>query len=241
MYRYRIMDTEDLTKVFKRVQLCLMSLVGEGGHAVSYSVVPDTFRVYKVEDLPRELKKYYFTADAYHESDLTVHDEDYKPERENISGSIVLDKNLGLVRDEKGNVMIEPWKRVDLTRLQKLLTPRGKTKQLLLDKLKRAEYVIEKIIEEYGLMPENRIELLISNIQQRISGAKVSSDEALHHTHLQDIYANLIDGIMTQDLLTQEDHIETLLSAVKKRLEHFDLYFEKLRKGELKGPFKPTS
>ncbi len=233
------MDTEDVTKVFKRVQLCLMSLVGEGGHAVSYSVVPDTFRVYKVEDLPRGLKKYYFTADAYHESDLTVHDEDYKPERENISGSIVLDKNLGLVRDEKGNVMIEPWKRVDLTRLQKLLTPRGKTKQLLLDKLKRAEYVIEKIIEEYGLMPENRIELLISNIQQRISGAKVSSDEALHHTHLQDIYANLIDGIMTQDLLTQEDHIETLLSAVKKRLEHFDLYFEKLRKGELKGPFKP--
>lgn len=234
------MDTEDVKKVFKRVQLCLMSLVGEGGHAVSYSVVPDTFRVYKVEDLPRGLKKYYFTADAYHESDLTVHDDNYKPERENISGSIVLDKNLGLVRDEKGNVMIEPWKRVDLTRLQKLLTPQGKTKQLLYDKLKRAEYVIEKIIEEYGLLPENRIELLISNIQQRISGAKVSSDEALHHTHLQDIYANLIDGIMTQDLLTQEDQIESLIAAVKRRLEHFDLYFEKLRKGELKGPFTPS-
>lgn len=234
------MYEEDVEKVFKRVQLCLMSLVGEGGHAVSYSVVPDTFRVYRVEELPRGLKKYYFTADAYHESDLTVHDEDYKPERESISGSIVLDKNLGLVRDDKGHVMIEPWKRVDLTRLQKLLTPGEKTKQLLFDKLKRAEYVIEKIMEEYALQPENRIELLISNIQQRISGAKVSSDEALHHTHLQDIYANLIDGIMTQDLLSQEDEIVLLISAVKKRLEHFDLYFEKLRKGELKGPFEPS-
>ena len=240
MYRYRIMDTEDVKKVFKRVQLCLMSLVEEGGHAVSYSVVPETFSVYKVEDLPRGLKKYYFTADAYHESDLTVYDEDYRPERENISGSIVLDKNLGLVRDDKGKVMIEPWKNVDLTRLQKLLTPQGKTKQLLYDKLKMAEYVIDKIMEEYALKPESRIELLISNIQQRISGAKVSSDEALHHTHLQDIYANLIDGIMTQDLLTQADQIGSLISAVKMRLEYFDLYFEKLRKGELKGPFKPS-
>ncbi len=237
---YFVMDEEIIKKVFKRVQLCLMSLIGEGGHSVSYSVVPDTFKVYKIEELPRGLKKYYFVADAYHESDLTVHDDDYKPEREGISGSIVLDKNFGLVRDDKGNVMIEPWKRVDLTRLQKLLTPKGKTKQLLYDKLKRAEYVIEKIMEEYALKPESRIELLISDIQQRISGAKVSSDEALHHTHLQDIYVNLINGIMIQDFLSQADEIKELISAVKKRLDNFDTYFEKLEKGELKGPFLPS-
>lgn len=240
MYMYRVVEAENVKKVFNRVQLCLMALVEEDGHSLSYSIVPDTFRIYKVEDLPRGLKKYYFTADAYHESDLTIHDEDYKPERENITGSVVLDKNFGLVRDDKGKVMIAPWKNVDLTRLKKLLTPREKTKQLLYEKLKRAEYVIEKIMEEYALKPEHRIELLISNIQQRISGAKVSSDEALHHTHLQDIYANLIDGIMNQDLLSQEDQIGSLISAVQTRIEHFDLYFEQLRTGELKGPFKPS-
>ncbi len=240
VYMYVTMDEETVKKVFRRVQLCLMSLVGESGHSVSYSVVPDTFKISKVEDLSRGFRKYYFTADAYRESDLTVHDEDYRPEREGITGSVVLDKNFGLVRDDKGNIMIEPWKHVDLTRLKKILTPKGKTKQLLYDKLKRAAYVIAKIMEEYSLTPGDRIEVLISQIQQRISGATVSSDEALHHTQLEDVYANLIEGVMVQDFLTPEDNIKSLVSSVQNRLDNFEIYFEKLQKGKLKGPFSPS-
>jgi len=96
-------------KIFQQVRRCLMSLVSGSGHLAGYSMLPDTFEITEVEELNKERKKYYFSANAYRESEFTVYDEHHQPGAECISGSIVLDKDLKLVRDDKGRVMLEPW------------------------------------------------------------------------------------------------------------------------------------
>ena len=103
------MDEEIKERVFSQIQLCMMTLVGGSGHLASYSLVPDTFHITGVEQLERGFMKYYFSAEAYYESEFTVYDENHQPKSESISGSIVLDKDFRLVRDEKGRVMLEPW------------------------------------------------------------------------------------------------------------------------------------
>lgn len=231
------MDEEIIKKVFKRVQLCMMSLVGDSGQPVSYSLLPHTFNITKVEELEKGLKKYYFTAKAYSESELKVHDENYKLKTEDLTGSVVLDRNFGLARDEKGNVMIEPWKCGDLSKLKKISTPKERTKKLLYDKLKGAEEIVVKIMEECALEPNNMISLLLADIQERLSGSKISPDVGLQDAKLEDIYINVIEGVMIQELLAPDNDIKLLLSAIQKRLDNFDVYFDKFVKGELKGPF----
>jgi len=96
-------------EVLGQVQKCMMSLVGGSGHLASFDILPDTFEITKIEDIQDNLKKYTFKAKGYRESEFTVYDDSHTQEIENISGSIVLDKDLQLVRDEKGRIMIEPW------------------------------------------------------------------------------------------------------------------------------------
>ena len=86
-----------------------MSLVGGSGHLASYQILPGSFNITKTEDIQGNFKKYSFEAKGYRESEFTVYDDDYPPEAEHISGSIVLDKDLQLTRDEKGRVLLEPW------------------------------------------------------------------------------------------------------------------------------------
>ena len=90
-----------------------MSLVGDSGHLAGYSILLDTFEITEVEELNKESKKYCFSAEAYRESEFTVYDEHHQPGAECISGSIVLDKDLKLVRDDNGRVMLEPWICID--------------------------------------------------------------------------------------------------------------------------------
>ena len=112
---------------------------------------------------------------------------------------------------------------------------RDKHKKILYDKLVSAEKAISEIMSTCSLVPEDKISLLLSNIHVRLHGIEESEDVAL--AELQDIYVNLVIGVMSQDMLESSDEIDLLLSAIRKRIDNFDLYFEQLEKGTLKGPF----
>ena len=116
-----------------------------------------------------------------------------------------------------------------------MTTPREKTKNILGDKLNRAENLIADVLNEYALSPDDKIDLLLLNIQQRIKNVGVSDNDEL--TELEDIYVNLIVGVISQDMLTAGDEISLLIAAIRKRLDNLDLYIEQLEKGTLKGPF----
>ena len=103
------MDEKVKQEVFQQIQKCMMSLVGGSGHLASYKILPCTFNITKIEDIQGNLKKYSFEVKGYRESEFTVYDDAHPLEAEHISGSIVLDKDLQLARDEKGRVLFEPW------------------------------------------------------------------------------------------------------------------------------------
>jgi hypothetical protein len=114
---------------------------------------------------------------------------------------------------------------------------REKTKKFLHEKLLFAEQIISRIIDENAFKPEDVISKLLLDIQSRLNGAKVSATKPDEYIELEDIYVNVIIGIMSQDLLAPDDEIKLLMQGIKKRVENFDEYFEKLEKGELKEPF----
>lgn len=114
-------------------------------------------------------------------------------------------------------------------------TPAEKMKKLLHDKLQFTDSVISKIMAETSLTPEDKIAALFTNIQERLKG--IGGSENVEQAQLEDVYVNLIIGIMAQDMLGSDDQISRLTVAISKRIEHFDLYFEQLEKGTLKGPF----
>ena len=114
-------------------------------------------------------------------------------------------------------------------------TTREKTKKILHDKLTAAEMIINEIMNTCSLTSDDKIALLLANIQVRLHGIEDSEDESL--VELQDIYVNLIIGVMSQDMLESSDEINLLYASVRKRIENFDLYFEALEKGTFKGPF----
>jgi len=114
-------------------------------------------------------------------------------------------------------------------------TTREKTKKILYDKLTTAQRVISEIMTSCLLTSDDKIALLLSNIQVRLHGIEDTEDETL--LELQDIYVNLIIGVMSQDMLESSDEIGLLHAAISKRIENFDLYFEQLEKGTFKGPF----
>ena len=116
-----------------------------------------------------------------------------------------------------------------------MCTTREKTKKILYDKLTAAERVINEIMHSCSLTSDDKIALLLSNIQVRLHGTEDSEDELL--VELQDIYLNLIIGVMSQDMLESSDEISLLHASIRKRIENFDLYFETLEKGTFKGPF----
>lgn len=113
-------------------------------------------------------------------------------------------------------------------------TTREKTKKILYDKLTTAQRVIGEIMTSCSLTSDDKIALLLSHIQVNLHGIEDSEDESL--LELRDIYVNLIIGVMSQDMLESSDDISLLDAAIRKRIENFDLYFEKLEKGT-KGPF----
>lgn len=103
------MDEEIKKEVSKKIQYCLERLVGGSGHLASYSIIQETFTITKIEDMDGESKRFYFKAEAFYESEFTVYSDENKPNPKVISGSIVLDKDYGFVRDSKGRVILEPW------------------------------------------------------------------------------------------------------------------------------------
>ena len=116
-----------------------------------------------------------------------------------------------------------------------MTTSRDKTKNILRDKLERAENVIAGVMNEYALSPDDKIDLLLLNIQERVKNVAVSDHDEL--SQLEDLYVNLIVGVMSQDMLAADDEIALLITAIRKRLDNLDLYYEQLEKGTLKGPF----
>jgi signal transduction protein with GAF and PtsI domain len=114
-------------------------------------------------------------------------------------------------------------------------TPAEKAKKLLHDKLQSAESIVNRIMTESSLTPKDEIAALFTNIQERLKGIGISDDVEL--TQLEDVYVNLIVGVMSQDMLESDDEIKRLTEAIGKRIENFDQYFEQLEKGTLDGPF----
>jgi hypothetical protein len=66
---------------------------------------------------------------------------------------------------------------------------------------------------------------------------KTSESGRIEYIELEDIYLNIMIGVMDQDQLSPDDEIKFLLESIRNRIERFDEYFEKLQKGLLKGPF----
>ena len=116
-----------------------------------------------------------------------------------------------------------------------MTTPHEKTKNILREKLECAENVIAAMMNECALSPDDKIDLLLLNIQERIKNVGVSDNDEL--SQLEDVYVNLIVGVIAQDMLTEGDEISLLIAAIGKRLDNLDLYLEQLEKGPLKGPF----
>jgi len=114
-------------------------------------------------------------------------------------------------------------------------TAREKLKKILYDKLVAAERVMNEIMTSCSLTPEDKIALLLSNIQVRLHGIGNTEDAVL--SELQDIYVNLIIGVMSQDMLESTNEIVSLSTAIRKRLDNFELYFEHMEKGTLTRPF----
>ena len=232
------MDREILVKVFDRVQSCMVSLTSGSGHLASYSLLPDSFKITKEEQVEQG-NKYHFSAKAFRESEFTVYDDTAPQEPEVISGSIVLDHSFNVVCDDKGRIMLEPWTCVKIPMQKQSTSLREKVKKQLLEKLQTAESIIAKIFGECRFKEDEKISVLLEDIQTRLNGAKVSADAQLQYAYLEDIYVNIFVGIMDQDMLSPQDEIVLLVKSIKKRIDNFDTYFAKLEKSELERPFNP--
>jgi hypothetical protein len=98
-------------KVLRQVRRCLLDLAGGSGHLASLHILEPSFRISGSEKLPGGLTEYRFTALAHRESEFTIAYEDQpEPPPERIEGSIVLDTEFQLTRDEQGNIRIQPWR-----------------------------------------------------------------------------------------------------------------------------------
>jgi hypothetical protein len=104
---------EALRLVFDQLQRCLNGLVGGSGHLASYTMRRSTFRITKTEKLGGGETRYFFTAHALLESEFTTYSSEREPDWEEIGGSIVLDENFDLTRDEEGKIKLDPWNCID--------------------------------------------------------------------------------------------------------------------------------
>lgn len=231
------MKAEDVEKVRAQVTLCLQYLVGGSGHLASYDILPDSFVVERVEEVRSGIQKYFFKAKAYHESEFTEYVDSQQETSELIAGSIVLDEKFNIVRDERGEILLEPWKCILPAQRDIVLTARDKAKRALFEKIESAQQVILKVMEEGSFESDDAIKLLIDDLQERLSGSRVTVLQKIEYVELEDLYLNVIVGVIDQDMLTPEDAIELLLASISKRLDNFDEYFEKLAKNELPKPY----
>ena len=113
------MNKQITEKVFRRVQSCMNALVGGSGHLAAFYLIEESFRITKTKEVGGKGIQYHFTALAYRESEFTEYTDDYKPETERLSGSIVLDGDFNYVRNEKGEIMLAPWKCLDPEQVKK--------------------------------------------------------------------------------------------------------------------------
>jgi hypothetical protein len=230
------MKTDNIKKIFDRVQECMEMLVGGSGHVCSYRLVLDTFKINREEDISDTTTKYHFSVQGYRESEFTVYDEDSQPEPETLEGSITLDMNYDLVRDEQGDVLLEPWKSIVPVSKQPILSSEDRAQQLLCDKLKLSFDTMQLILNEGVIEHDDKIKTLLDDIQLRIDGVKPF---LIDRASLQDIYCNGIIGVMNQDMLAPDDTIDLLLRSFQNRLDHFDDYYKRLKRNELHGPYEP--
>lgn len=101
-------------KVFDQVRRCLMNLVGDSGHLASFHVTADTFQITEAQKMADDLTEYHFSAQAYRESEFTVAtDDEPEPPPETIRGSIVLDGEFQLTRDQEGRIRLQPWRTLE--------------------------------------------------------------------------------------------------------------------------------
>ena len=232
-------NTEILRKVFPKVQSCLESLVSGSGHLVSYSLLPHTFSISKAEKFGENCTKYFFSTQAYRESEFTVYDDTHKPEPEDLSGSIVLDEHFNIMRDDNGKVLLEPWTCNKPIEHQPLLNVQDRARKTMQVNFNLARGLIHQIIEQSMLEPEDRLSKFLEALEKRIQETMHNPEQCGEASVLEEIHNNVIVGIMTQDLIAMDDPIDSLLHALQNRIDHFDDYFMKLKNSALKGPYKP--
>ena len=104
------MNEEIKSKIFDQAQKCLDNLTDASGHLASYDMRSDTFVIAEALDLAEGLTEYTFKAQAAYKSEFAVYDEEHPPRVDRITGTIILDGNLALVFDDKGQVRFGPWR-----------------------------------------------------------------------------------------------------------------------------------
>lgn len=104
------MDREIKGKIFDQAQRCLENLTDASGNLASYDMKADTFAIAEALDLGGGLTEYTFKAEAAYKSEFKIYDEDNPPRVDQITGTIILDRNLALVFDDKGQVRFGPWR-----------------------------------------------------------------------------------------------------------------------------------
>lgn len=104
------MEEDIKKKVFRQVRKCMQNLVGGSGHLGGYFISEDDFHITGTEELPGHLTQYHFNVKGELETEFTEYTEDYQPILEDLTGSIVLDQDFNLTRDEQGKIRLEPWK-----------------------------------------------------------------------------------------------------------------------------------
>lgn len=107
--------SEDIgDKVRRQVQRCLESAIGGSGHLAAVYLDAESFQLKASRALGGGLTEYSFSAAAFYETELEICESDgAAPAGTPVAGSIVLDADLQLARDEQGRARIAPWRCLD--------------------------------------------------------------------------------------------------------------------------------
>lgn len=121
-------DESMKAKVLKRIGRCFSSLAGSSGHLACYYIDAETFNIDKAVQRDDGTVQYYFSASAQYESEFTVYDENTPVDIHPVSGSIVLNRDFDFVYNEKGEVLLEPYKTIVRKKSPEMTKPPEETK-----------------------------------------------------------------------------------------------------------------
>ncbi|MCB1156181.1 MAG: hypothetical protein H7A25_20905 [Leptospiraceae bacterium] len=101
----------DENKVYLELKKCLSSLIGGSGHLSSYYPIRDTLQIQSAKPLGSGMFEYLFTVDAFLETEFKEYTEEQEEERpDSLQGKIVLDANYKVCRNERGEVLLSPYR-----------------------------------------------------------------------------------------------------------------------------------